>query len=346
MKRLFTITYIAIILTGGLSTLAPAIASAAFGDATTYVLLAPIPGTYDPTKCSRVERNTYTNNGATSGNGSIMEDCETDFITYIKGFFRLIISLSSIIAVLVITFEGFKLVISTSEGARDTAKERIQQALIGLGLVLGSYLILNTINPQLTKISFLVSKVPDDGVGSSAYLQQLEEDGVSSNIISKDTANKALQSANREAEERISGNDTIADIQKEIADLGDCGTKDDPEGCYAQAGQLELDIKKIEGETYRTVYVEDLKADIAANVTPLLTPPATDAKITAAVDNLGQSWVNFTTKFKALKKQGRDAEAETLRKEAIAIRGEANKAINERRDCPRSNYVPYTRYCQ
>lgn len=204
---------IAAIALSALGLMLPIKASAAFADEKAYVLLAPIPGTYNEGSCAPGTMNSYNRSGATSGNGASTINCTTDFVTYLKGFFRLVISLSSIIAVLVITFEGFKLVVSVSEGARATAKSRIEQALIGLGLVLGSYLILNTINPQLTKISFVVDKVSDAGLtGSSAFLQ----DGLSQALVNEreQAAFAARSEASRAANEAFSA--IVTPLQAEL----------------------------------------------------------------------------------------------------------------------------------
>ncbi len=53
-----------------------------------------------------------------------------------------------------ITFYGIEYAISEAVGTKQQAIEGIQQAILGLMLALASWLILNTINPQLVNLQF------------------------------------------------------------------------------------------------------------------------------------------------------------------------------------------------
>lgn len=303
----------------------PSSALAAFADEKKYVLLAPIPGTYDETSCAGGTMNTYNAGGVTGGNNSSTINCTTDFVTYLKGFFRLVISLSSIIAVLVITFEGFKLAVSTSEGARQTAKERIEQALIGLGLVLGSYLILNTINPQLTKISFVVDKVADYA-GTSAFLQ----DGLSQALTEEQIA-EAQRLADREANETFSN--LATPILQELATLGDCVNADD-ESCYIRKTELEEALRAAEATTDVRAATNALGRQIRDHVTPLLRPPTTATEINEARGQLAQMWRIANQRITALRAEGKIAEANAVLVEAQKIQQDTSAAIDHRAAYP------------
>lgn len=113
--------------------------------ATPYVLLAPLPYVSNS--------NQACADGSTSNaDGS----CQTNFVQYLLGLFKLIIALSAILAVVMITYGGLEYIMSASFGAKQDGKERITNAVVGLLLALASYLILYTINPNLVSLKFSV----------------------------------------------------------------------------------------------------------------------------------------------------------------------------------------------
>jgi len=323
-NRIKNVALLGIVLFLIVGTAAPRNASAAFADEKKYVLLAPIPGTYEQTNCKSGTMNTHNSNGQTTGNGASTENCTTDFVTYLKGFFRLVISLSSIIAVLVITYEGFKLVVSTTEGARDTAKERIQQALIGLGLVLGSYLILNTINPQLTKISFAVDKVADYA-GTSAYF----EDDLSQSLKDERAA-EAQRMANREALQTYSQSATL--IIQELAAMNNCSdrTEEAAIDCLSRKASLESELRQLQSTTDLRAYIGGINLHVTNNVLPLIEL----GRINEARAALGQTWNLAQINIANLRNQGREAEANVLLQEAQKLQQTTNARINSKASAP------------
>lgn len=103
-----------------------------------YTPLAPLPGTY-------------------SGSG---DNPTTNFGLYLSGMITLIIAVAGALAVLMIVVGGTQYVASgITPSAKDAAKEKIQNALIGLGLTLASYLILNSINPKLLEFNLLLAPI-------------------------------------------------------------------------------------------------------------------------------------------------------------------------------------------
>jgi type IV secretory pathway VirB2 component (pilin) len=72
-----------------------------------------------------------------------------DLGTYVKGMFETIIGIAGILAVVMIVICGIKLMTAGSAGGKSEAKDCITNALFGVLLAVGSWLILNTINPQL-----------------------------------------------------------------------------------------------------------------------------------------------------------------------------------------------------
>ncbi|MEI6345642.1 MAG: pilin [bacterium] len=324
-----------------------------FGDAKNYILLAPIPGTYLEGDCARGTANTYTNAGASTGNNSKVTNCKTDFITYLKGAFRLVISLSSIIAVLVITFEGFKLAVSTSEGARATAKDRIQQALIGLGLVLGSYLILNTINPQLTKINFAVDKVADYA-GSSAFLQN----GLGQALVNEreQAAFAARSEASRIANESFSKIATplLTELNQRLSTgEEECrnARAEIQQECYVNNGlrieELQKQIEEARNSTGMQSAINEIQrlGDTQFNqlVGPLLNTGDRLADVAQMRNNakLQITAVKDETQVRVavLRAQGRTEDAALVLAESNKVIAAMNEKIEHRVRCPYSDVV-------
>jgi len=72
---------------------------------------------------------------------------------YLKNIFPLLIQLGVAIAILSMTYWGLRIIISNVPGFQAEGKERMMAALLGLGILLIAYLILNTINPQILKMT-------------------------------------------------------------------------------------------------------------------------------------------------------------------------------------------------
>lgn len=76
---------------------------------------------------------------------------EMAFSLYVKYFYHLILTISGLVAFGIIFYGGFRYLISVREPAKMlAARETISGGIYGLLLLLSSYLILVTINPQLT----------------------------------------------------------------------------------------------------------------------------------------------------------------------------------------------------
>jgi len=80
---------------------------------------------------------------------------------YLEAVFAFGISLAGIFAVLMIVIGGIEYITAYGNpGRAETAKNRIWQALIGLLLVVSAWLILYTINPDLTKGQLNIPPLP------------------------------------------------------------------------------------------------------------------------------------------------------------------------------------------
>lgn len=80
--------------------------------------------------------------------------------SYLSGMLRLIIALGGAISILMAIVGGVQYVASgIAPSAKNEAKGRITNSFIGLAIILSSYLLLNTINPDLVNLKFSLEKV-------------------------------------------------------------------------------------------------------------------------------------------------------------------------------------------
>jgi hypothetical protein len=91
-------------------------------------------------------------------NGNLVKD-STKITEYIPQVLRLVIALAGAMAVIMLIFAGFQYISSEGFGKKSDAKEKIQNALLGLLLVIGSYSILYTINPDLLTLNLNINPV-------------------------------------------------------------------------------------------------------------------------------------------------------------------------------------------
>lgn len=73
---------------------------------------------------------------------------------YVNALYRLSISIAALLAVIKIVAAGAKYMLSDIVPAKEDAKKDIQGALIGLLIVIGAIVILNTVNTDLTDVNF------------------------------------------------------------------------------------------------------------------------------------------------------------------------------------------------
>src|SRR3989338_3221258 len=122
-----------------------------------YTTLAPLPGT--------------TQDCVTDSDGKI--NCATDIQTYLPGVFNLAIGIAGVLAVLMIIIGGVQYITTDAIQGKSEGKERIQNALWGLVLVLVSWILLYTINPKLTVFNLNIEKstsVTEEDTSDNPYI--------------------------------------------------------------------------------------------------------------------------------------------------------------------------------
>jgi hypothetical protein len=101
-----------------------------------YIPLEPLPGTYDP---------------ATK---------QATIATYLPAMFQLIIGVAGVLAVIMIVWGGIQYLTTDAIQDKKEGKQRIQDALWGLILAIGAFIILNTISPNLLNFKLSIVSVP------------------------------------------------------------------------------------------------------------------------------------------------------------------------------------------
>lgn len=110
----------------------------------TYTLLEPLPCVDGAERYAECE-------------GGLVK--KVDLNQYIGYIFKLAIALSAFLAVVVIMWAGFRYMTLESVPDKVDARNRIQNAIFGLLAILGSYLILKTIDPRLVNISVSIPQL-------------------------------------------------------------------------------------------------------------------------------------------------------------------------------------------
>jgi hypothetical protein len=80
-------------------------------------------------------------------------DADANIADYLQAVFNLGMGLAVTLAILMIVLNGIKYMVSDAIGDKIAAKDIIKNALIGLLIIFGSVIVLNTINPQLTQFN-------------------------------------------------------------------------------------------------------------------------------------------------------------------------------------------------
>jgi len=112
---------------------------------TPYVPLEPLPGL------------TVTRDGTET----------IDIVQYLPNLIKLAIGIASALCVIYIILGGFEYIASDVVFKKEEGRKRIQNALLGLLLAIGSWVILNTISPNITNVSLNIPPTTAEGAATS-----------------------------------------------------------------------------------------------------------------------------------------------------------------------------------
>jgi hypothetical protein len=149
---------------------------------------SPLPGvTGPPTQAEIQQRASSGSTGSSSSPSSTVgfsggyspisdvpgaEGQSGDFPTYVRNIYVVLMWLVGISALMMISVGGFWYMTSAGNTSRvNTGKEMITDAVIGLILALATWLILYTINPDLTRISFATLNLSNGTSGAISGTQ-------------------------------------------------------------------------------------------------------------------------------------------------------------------------------
>ncbi len=100
-----------------------------------------------------------------SGTGNVGS---TDLATYFSQMYQLGVGVATALAVLMVIWGGVEYITTDAIGGKEEGKQKIQNAILGLLLALGSYLILQTINPALLNTNLNITPVTTKGSSAPA----------------------------------------------------------------------------------------------------------------------------------------------------------------------------------
>ncbi len=92
-------------------------------------------------------------------------DIGADFNSYINALYKLSIAIAALLAVIKIIIAGLKWMLTDLVTSKEDAKKDIQGAVLGLLIIIAAVVILETINPQLTKTEIFIA--PSDALDFS-----------------------------------------------------------------------------------------------------------------------------------------------------------------------------------
>ena len=90
--------------------------------------------------------------------GTTKNDNTTNLSTYIRNMFKLVMGIAAVMAFIVITYGGFLYATTDAIQEKEDGRGYITNAIYGLILVLGAYVILYTINPKILDFSIILPK--------------------------------------------------------------------------------------------------------------------------------------------------------------------------------------------
>ncbi|MFH0804527.1 MAG: pilin [Candidatus Zambryskibacteria bacterium] len=83
---------------------------------------------------------------------------KTELKDYLPGMFKLAVGIAAVSAVLMIVIGGFQYISTDAISGKSAGKDRIKNAVFGLVLVIGAWLILYTINPNLLELNLNIEE--------------------------------------------------------------------------------------------------------------------------------------------------------------------------------------------
>lgn len=130
----------------------PSVTPSTPGEGETYKLLAPLP----------MFGTEFNASGKSFGD-------------YLSIMFTFFVSFAGVLAVVMLIFGGIQYMSTDSLSGTESGRSKMYQAIFGLIIVLASYVILNTVNPNLVKFNFSIQ-------GQTIEIAETADDGSTLNV--------------------------------------------------------------------------------------------------------------------------------------------------------------------
>ena len=168
---------------------------------------------------------------------------EAAFPLYVKYFYYLFLMIAGLLALGIMVYGGFLYLISAGAPVKMiTAKDQITGGILGLVILLSSYLILATINPQLAifrlpgleKVTLREIESPESGEEKFPTYFQIPLGIIIENAVLNEEAQKKLDYIDQTAEEIAKSAEDLYGLSEEIHSLvmkTDCGNSICSAGC-------------------------------------------------------------------------------------------------------------------
>ncbi len=134
--------------------------------------LSPTACAVSATGKNDTNSDTYTLLAPIGTGDNILKTAPPNFGTYVNIMLKIAIGLCGALAVIMIVIGGIEYMGDESIFAKTQAKKQITNAILGLLIALGAWVLLNTINPDLLKVNIAIKSVnavinlPDSGDGT------------------------------------------------------------------------------------------------------------------------------------------------------------------------------------
>jgi hypothetical protein len=212
---------------------------------TTYTLLEPLPCI--PSEAAKDSQGrTIPGTAITCAEGEMKTSI--NFKEYVQYMFNLLIAMAAVSAVFVIVMGGFQYMTSDSYNGKSDGLKKAKNAILGLLLVLSSFLILQTIDPRLVQINetFVPALFDCNGKdANSPFCKRTNLDEIFKSLESQAAQHGAESVKLREEREKLKADAT--QLQKELDDLYGLavatGSDLDPE-VYEQMSDLQTQINE------------------------------------------------------------------------------------------------------
>ncbi len=172
---------------------------------------------------------------------------QTALSDYLNGMYQLLVGVAGVLAVIMIMWGGIEYMSTDAIGGKEEAKGRINNALLGLMLALGSYLILKTINTDFLKATIDVPVAGTPGLTAPAGGNGFGPNSNDPNALTTSTGPGSPSGGNsvtppNQSQIEAEYNKVYAqwtDEDNKLADAGDAGALEKWNGIQFQIDSLD-----------------------------------------------------------------------------------------------------------